>query len=220
MNDKKQIPVTTFNWGPCIIRLKMEDEYKKLFLEEAKNNTEDYKNKLAGIIDHETGYNEKSKEKLVPILSMYLGVYDQMYEKFTMKPYEKRPEYILSALWINKQKANEYNPPHDHDGKLSFVIYLQIPDKLKKENQAYKGKSCGPGGIQFIYGNGPRDCVTYQSFFPEEGEMYIFPAWLKHWVAPFKSDCTRISVSGNFHDSAPLNNIVQFAPKHLEKRKK
>ena len=28
MNDKKQIPVTTFNWGPCIIKLKMEDEYK------------------------------------------------------------------------------------------------------------------------------------------------------------------------------------------------
>ena len=65
-------------------------------------------------------------------------------------------------------KANEYNPPHDHDGKLSFVSYLQIPDELKKENSEYVGRSCGPGGIQFIYGNGPRDCVTYQSFFPEE----------------------------------------------------
>ena len=220
MNDNKKIAVTTFNWGPCIIKLKMEDEYKKLFLEEAKNNTEDYRSKLAGILEHETGYNSKSKEKLLPILSMYLGVYDQMYEKFTMKKYEKKPEYILSALWINHQKSGEYNPPHDHDGKLSVVIYLQIPDELKKEQQEYKGKSCGPGGIQFVYGDGPRDCVTYQSFFPEEGEMFIFPAWLKHWVAPYRSDCTRISVSGNFHDSAPLNNIVEFAPKHLKAKKK
>ena len=215
----KQIPVTTFNWGPCVIRLKMEDEYKKLFLEESKNNTQDYRSNLAGILEHETGYGAKSKEKLLPILSMYLGVYDQMYEKFTGKPYDKKPEYVLSALWINHQKPGEYNPPHDHDGKLSFVIYLQIPDELKKENQDYMGKSCGPGGIQFVYGDGPRDCVTYQTFFPEEGEMYIFPAWLKHWVAPFKSDCTRISVSGNFHDSAPLNNIVEFAPKYKNEKK-
>jgi len=217
--ENKKIPVTTFNWGPCIIRLKMEDEYKKLFLEEAKKNKEDYRGKLAGILDHETGYGSESKEKLLPILSMYLGIYDQMYEKFTMKPYDKKPEYILSALWINHQKQHEYNPPHDHDGKLSFVIYLQIPEELKKEQKEYKGKSCGPGGIQFVYGDGPRDCVTYQSFFPQEGEMYIFPAWLKHWVAPYKSDCTRISVSGNFHDSAPLNNIVKFAPKYLKSKK-
>ena len=222
MNKKvdKQIPVTTFNWGPCLIKLKIEEEYRKLFLEESKNNTEDYRNKLAGILEHETGYNAKSKEKLLPILSMYLGIYDQMFEKFTQNLYEKRPEYVMSALWINHQKPVDYNPPHDHDGKLSFVIYLQIPEELKKEQREYKGKSCGPGGIQFIYGDGPRDCITYQSFFPEEGDMFIFPAWLKHWVAPFKSDCTRISVSGNFHDSAPLNNIVEFAPKHLEKKKK
>jgi len=27
--------------------------------------------------------------------------------------------------------------------------------------------------------------------------MIIFPALLQHWVVPFKSKCTRISVSGN-----------------------
>ena len=105
IDDKKQIPVQTFNWGPCVIKFKMEEEHKKLFLEESKNNTDDYKTKLAGIIDHETGYNEKSKEKLIPILSMYLGLYDQMFERFTLKPYDKKPEYVLSALWINHQKS-------------------------------------------------------------------------------------------------------------------
>ena len=216
----EQIPISIFNWGPCVIKLKIKDEFKKLLLDEAKKNTLDYRNKLAGILDHETGYNDESKTKILPSLSQYLGVYDQAYQRYVNKPYEKMPEYVLSALWINHQKPNEFNPPHDHDGALSFVIYLDIPEALKKEHAEYKGKSCGPGGIQFIYGNGPRDAITYMSFMPEEGDMYIFPAWLKHWVAPYKSDCTRISVSGNFHNSAPLNNIVEFAPKYLKDKKK
>ena len=156
----------------------------------------------------------------MPTLSQYLGVYDQAYQTFRRKAYEKPPEYILSALWVNYQKKNEFNPPHDHDGKLSFVIYLDIPEALKEENQNYIGKSCGPGGIQFLYGDGPRDCVTYMSHFPETRDMFIFPAWLKHWVSPYQSDCTRISVSGNVHDSAPLNNILKFGPEYIKGRKK
>ena len=180
----------------------------------------DFENRLAGILHREIGYGEESKNIILPHLAECLGVYDQAFQQYVNKPYEKKPEYILSALWINYQKPNDYNPPHDHDGKLSFVTYLQIPEELKKENAAYKGKSCGPGGIQFIYGNGPRDCITYMSFFPEENDMFIFPAWLKHWVAPYKSDCMRISVSGNVHDSAPLNNIQRFAPTYLDKKDK
>ena len=207
-----QIQVQMFNWGPCVVKVKITDDFKKLLLNEARKNKLDFTDKLAGILDKETGYSDESKTLIVPEISKYLGVYDQMFEKFINKPYQKKPHYIMTALWINYQKQNDFNPPHDHDGKLSFVIYLQIPNELKKENAAYKGKSCGPGGIQFVYGDGPRDCVTYQSFMPEENDMYIFPAWLKHWVAPYKSDCVRISVSGNVHDSAPLNNIEKFAP--------
>jgi len=58
--------------------------------------------------------------------------------------------------------------------------------------------------------------------------MYIFPAWLKHYVSPFKSDCTRISVSGNIHDSVPFSNLqkkvdldkgnVEFLKKKEEKK--
>ena len=220
MTDTKKINIQIFNWGPCVVRMKINDAFKKLLLDEAKNNKEDYRDKLAGILDHETGYSEESKKKIIPHLSQCMGVYDQAFEKYTNKKYDKRPEYVLSALWINHQKQNDFNPPHDHDGKLSFVIYLSIPDELKKENKEYKGKSCGPGGIQFIYGNGPRDCVTYMSFMPEENDCFVFPAWLKHWVAPYKSKSTSISVSGNFHDQAPLNNILQFAPKYLDEKNK
>ena len=213
---EKKINIQMFNWGPCVIRLKIQDNFKKLLLDEGKKNKLDFTDKLAGILNKETGYSEESKAKIVPLMSEALGVYDQAYRKYTMKAYDKKPEYLLTALWINYQKANDFNPPHDHDGKLSFVTYLSIPEELKKENAAYTGKSCGPGGIQFLYGNGPRDCVTIYSIFPEENDMFIFPAWLKHWVAPYRSDVTRISVSGNVHDSAPLNNIINFAPQYMK----
>ena len=212
----EKVSIQIYNWGPCVVRMKISDDFKKLLLDEGNKNKTDYTTKLAGILDKEIGYNDESKSKIVPMLSKYLGVYNRAYEKYVLEPFEKEPEYILTALWINYQKPNDFNPPHDHDGKLSFVTYLQIPEELKKENQKYNGKSCGPGGIQFIYGNGPRDCITHMSFFPEENDMFIFPAWLKHWVAPYKSNCTRISVSGNFHDQVPLNNVVNFAPQYIK----
>ena len=222
------IQVNTYNWGPCVIKLKIQEDFKKILIQEALKNEEDFTARLAGQIKKETGYNEKQREKIIPYLSPYLGIYDEAYQRYRMDKYESKPQYVLSALWANFQRQYEFNPPHDHDGKLSFVIYLSIPDKLKEENKAYKGKSCGPGGIQFMYGDGTRDCITYISHFPEEGDMFIFPAWLKHWVMPYHSDCVRVSVSGNVHDSAPLNQIKKGAlvkeanedEKYLEELKK
>ena len=156
MNQKVNIQM--FNWGPCVVRMKISNTFKELFISESKKNKMDFRDKLAGIMDHETGYGEESKKIILPQLSQCLGIYNQAYERYVMKPFDKQPEYVLTSLWINHQKCNEFNPPHDHDGKLSFVTYLSIPEELKKENKEYTGKSCGPGGIQFIYGNGPRDC--------------------------------------------------------------
>ena len=206
-NKNPQIEVRTFNWGPCVVKLQIRDDFKKILLEEIKKSAEDYSSKLAGQIEKEIGYTEESREKVIPYLAPYLGVYDEIFQKYQAKLYEKKPEYALTALWCNFQKPNEFNPPHDHDGKLSFVIYLSVPEPLRKENEKYNGKSCGPGGIQFMYGEGIRDCITYMSYFPKDGDMFIFPAWLKHWVCPYTSDCVRVSVSGNVHDSAPLNQI-------------
>ena len=205
--EKVKITVNTFNWGPCVVKLKIQDDLKKILLDEAKKTELDFQHRLAGQIEKERGYNDEQRDKIIPFLAPYLGVYDECFQRYQNKKYEKKPEYALTALWCNFQRQYEFNPPHDHDGKLSFVIYLSIPEPLRKENEAYKGKSAGPGGIQFMYGEGPRDCISYMSAFPQEGDMFIFPAWLKHWVSPYHSDCVRVSVSGNVHDSAPLNQV-------------
>ena len=154
--DKKEevkIEVNTFNWGPCVVRMKILEDFRKVLLDEARNTELDFQHRLAGQIAKERGYNEKQREKIIPYLSPYLGVYDEAFQRYQNKKYDHKPEYALTALWCNFQRQHEFNPPHDHDGKLSFVIYLSIPEKLKEENKAYKGKSCGPGGIQFLYGD-------------------------------------------------------------------
>ena len=133
--DKNKVEVRTFNWGPCLIHLQIKDDFKKILLDEAAKNEKDFSSKLAGQIRKETGYSDESRDKIVPYLAPYLGVYDQMFQKYQAKKYERKPEYALTALWANFQRQYEFNPPHDHDGKLSFVIYLSIPEPLKKENE-------------------------------------------------------------------------------------
>lgn len=217
---EEKVTYGVLNWGPCVCQLKISDNFRNRLLtgaEEARKENLDYTTKLAGIIKGE--YEYKKKEDYLPEIAQCLGIYDVAFQKWKSDPYERKPEYMLTALWVNYMKQHEFNPPHDHSDQLSFVIFLKIPEEIKKEQEQYKGKSGGPGSLSFLYGDGNRQAITYQSILPKEGDMFIFPAWLKHWVAPYKSDCTRITVSGNFHDSAPLNNIVNFAPKYLKNKK-
>ena len=71
--------------------------------------------------------------------------------------------------------------------------------KKKKywETEAFKGTMRGPGGITWTYGEGDRTCISVVHQLPMTGDLYIFPASLKHYVFPFKSPGTRVSVSGN-----------------------
>ena len=62
IHDNK-INIQVYNWGPCVIRVKISDTFKKLLLDESKKNKLDYENKLAGILYRETGYTEESKLK-------------------------------------------------------------------------------------------------------------------------------------------------------------
>ena len=117
----------------------------------------------------------------------------------------------LDKLWINFMKKGEFNPVHDHSGNISFVIYTSVPNEILMENKDFKGKGSGPGCISFFHGENSENYRSEYHFLPKRGYMFIFPAWLKHWVCPFQSDCVRISVSGNVHDSAPLNQIKKGA---------
>ena len=209
-NKSTKLEYQLLTWGPCVAKLKITDEFKNLLLKEGEESSTkeyDYQNRLAGIIQKE--FRFRDYDVLLPYVDEFLKLYTRIFEKWKGVPFKQAPSYLLRAMWINYQRKNEFNPPHDHADDLSFVIYLKVPEEIKKEFKEYKGRSAGPGGISFIYGEGNRQAITYQSHFPEENDLFIFPAWLKHFVAPFKSDVQRISVSGNISSQVPLNSLKQ-----------
>ena len=205
---KDKIEYDVLTWGPCVVKMKMTDEFHKTLVEEAEaSKTEEnlYQNRLAGIIKEE--YRFKDLKKVQPFINDMVKIYDTIWDKWRNNNKTSANTYLIKAVWVNYQKQFEFNPPHDHSDDLSFVAYLKIPEKLKEEHKNYKGKSAGPGGISFLYGEGNRQAITYQAYFPEEKDLFIFPAWLKHYVAPFQSDVTRVSVSGNVACNIPVSAL-------------
>lgn len=98
--------------------------------------------------------------------------------------------------WVNISPPGAWNRVHVHPGcHLSGVYYARTPPR------------CGD-----IYFRDPRAAATMLrlpirqenaftasevSMPPEEGRMYVFPAWLEHGVQPNASDSDRVGVSFN-----------------------
>ena len=212
--EKNKIEYQVLTWGPCVAKLKITDEFFKVLTEEAHASVKEelsYNDRLAGIIQKE--YKFRDLNKVQPYISEIVRLYDMIWDNWRHSEKPSYNKYIIRSVWVNFQRQHEFNPPHDHSDDLSFVAYLKVPKEIKKEFDEYKGKSSGPGGISFIYGEGNRQAITYQAHFPKEKDLFIFPAWLKHYVAPFKSDVERVSVSGNIASSVPFKSINESVSK-------
>ena len=217
MDDKKtqSVQYNVLTWGPCVVKMKITDDFHKILIKEseaAKDPKNLYQHRLAGIIQKE--YQITDRKKILPYLNDIIKIYDRIWDKWRNNDKPSNNKYLIKALWVNFQRQHEFNPPHDHSDELSFVTYLKIPKEIKEEYKNYKGKSSGPGGISFIYGEGNRQAITYQAHFPEEKDLFIFPAWLKHYVAPFQSNVERVSVSGNITSTIEIKNLQPTKPKN------
>lgn len=112
----------------------------------------------------------------------------------------------LESVWVNYQEPGEYNPPHNHSGLLSFVIWIDVPyysvDERYSDKSPGINSSTNEGGMfKFIY----TDVLGHLSHVPlnidakANNLMAMFPASLNHMVCPYyTSDKRRISVAGNF----------------------
>jgi len=185
-----------YYWGPYLWKSRLPLEFCDRFLELGLNLNNNHNDRLASLID-DTRYFDRDThfteflDTVAPFFDCYMS---------TKKEYAKvdtDPVIKLESLWINFQKSKEFNPEHTHSCDLSFVIYLDVPDSIKKENEEYIGSSGGPGAILFRYGEQADWVVSHHKFIPEKGDIFVFPAMLAHSAFPFKSEGTRISMSGN-----------------------
>lgn len=98
-------------------------------------------------------------------------------------------------LWVNYQKPFEFNPSHSHSGTLSFVIYADISEEIRKEHLNAYGNMHTRGLIQFF------SEYTNEHLFlnPVNNNILIFESSHIHQVYPFYSDNTRITIAGNIY---------------------
>jgi len=100
--------------------------------------------------------------------------------------------FYFKQPWVNFQSANEFIPNHNHEGILSYVLWVKIPPSIN--NEKYAGK------LEFTYTDILGRTVPHEFNLDNsyEGKLLLFPAGLRHCVYPFSnSNEYRISVSGN-----------------------
>ena len=194
--DKKNkvINYNFYHWGPFLYKTTTTKKEIGLVKKLCSKKLEDYRKHLAGLIRHEY---ELDSKKIFPILFPYVESYLKAYlEHYGNKPLGNNVK-LLSA-WVNYMTKFESNPIHTHDHDLSFVLFLQIPKDLREEHNKQIGNT-KPGCINFLNSLDNRPQIIGQhTFFPEVGDLFIFPACLNHYVNSFQCEGERISVSGNF----------------------
>ena len=193
---KKTEVLELFHFGPIFAKYNLSDNFIRELNERGNSTNIDYTTKLAGHIKKENEFNRKDQEWFLSETKHVFLNYLQILKKNSLSN-KNVTSLELKSLWINFMKKGEFNPIHSHSGDISFVIYISVPHEIVNECKNYTGTGVGPGTISFLFGEESNSYTSHHSFLPREGMMFMFPASLRHFVPPFKSNVTRISVSGN-----------------------
>jgi uncharacterized protein (TIGR02466 family) len=189
-------------FGPVIYKNKVSEQLRQVIIDAAENSEIENNHLLAGNIDREVAFH--MEVDTVNELQEHLG--DCLIQMGKVGLYQPPVDHELDGIeldrpWVNVQRKGEWNPPHIHAGDFSCVIYAQVPQELKDEwkHPTQRGRNPTGGMIEWQYGQwAPHNNHTFGPIPPEEGDIYLFPAWLIHYVYPFTSDVERISFSTNF----------------------
>jgi|TARA_R110002074_G_scaffold241518_1_gene413365 uncharacterized protein (TIGR02466 family) len=186
------------NFGPYVAITPVNKIIIERLLKDGIETKESYNHKLAGHLESQFKYNNETTNWFYKSIQPILQQYRHNHSIFHSISNEN-VELTAIDLWVNFMKAGDFNPVHYHGGDYSFVLFLEIPEELKKEQQEHRGTSMKPGELhlQYTQASKPRWATEGVSVNPKVGDMIIFPANLMHMVCPFKSTGTRISVSGN-----------------------
>ena len=200
MSKIKNVNYGHINFGPYLFRTVLPNYIIKRLLKDGDDlrKEDSYNHKLAGHLKNQFLFKKETQswfyKEINPILNAYREGHCNYHGLDNLAL-----ELKYDDLWINYMKSGDFNPLHTHGGDYSFVLFLDVPKKLVKEQEDYEGTSAKPGSLVFEYTQQarPRWATTGSIVKPQSGDFYMFPAMLQHWVCPFKSKVTRVSVSGN-----------------------
>lgn len=187
------INYSTYNWGPLLFSTNVDENISVKLLENFKKENILYKKELANVVKEEFEFDKNLFSNLLaPYLNVYLNTAEEWYNK------KIGNELEITHCWINFMKKNEFVPLHDHNTDLSSVLYLEVPEKIEKEEIDFLNKFGGPGAIIFKYGENKQLNITTAIIKPKKNQLLIFPSSLIHMVYPFKFEGYRISIATNY----------------------
>jgi len=189
-------------FGPYLAEMPVDPGYCARLLKLGKKLKKHHNKNLAGQIEHEYLYDLQKDPWIFYDLKIYINTWIDGWKQFSNRPNFKA-KYELTRVWINRMRAKEYNPIHVHTHcALSFVLWLEVPQRMLDEAKKNETNAANPGDICFLYGEDTVYGLCEKQFAPKVNTLMIFPANLRHHVMHFNSKGTRTSVAGNikFYD--------------------
>lgn len=190
-------------FGPEIYKTSLTEKSRikleQIILENESKKEKKYNNYLVGLINKEMNIYQEIKGEILAelhnIVIDYLNVATSFVSAF--KPLRHRDIHCV-ASWANIQESTEFNPMHNHPScDIVCVTFPKID--IKSSNPYTTNNNVKPGSLIFTYGDGPNFFENSSHVVePVTGDVYVFPAMLKHGTIPVFENDIRISTSTNF----------------------
>ena len=197
-------------FGPSISKIEISKEIiislnnyiDKIIIDKKKSSELDHGSNLAG--------NVKQEFRIEEDLLKSSGFYDLLFKgvKKWMEVSENKnvTKFNILSSWVVRQFENEYNPIHYHNGHVSGVGYLKLPDNFGETVQANKKNNLN-GHLSLIHGNRMFNSSSMFNVKPKVGDFYFFPNYMMHTVFPFYGLGERRSISFNANIDEEIYNV-------------
>ena len=115
--------------------------------------------------------------------------------------YSREKRFDGGVMWANVNGQFNFNAMHIHaDALMSGVIYLKVAREDQGVIQFFDAREGSPASYWRCFLDLRDETEMTQGVVtvtPREGDILLFPGWLKHWVTPNLTDDMRVSVSFN-----------------------
>ena len=149
------------------------------------------------VVSNRGGYQSNELNLRDPKLRPLISHIEQQTNLFASRYYTNK--FKLSHMWININPTGGFNKSHTHAGSMfSGVYYVTTPQdcgNLFFERPNMETIHC----YDWSYDKTEYNSLNSPSWWmpSEEHTCYIFPAYMRHYTDPNRSESDRISISFN-----------------------
>jgi len=175
-------------FGPSIVKVRIPEEIiiemnryvDGLIKDDEKSKILDFGANLAGNVTQEFRFDVEFMKKI-----KWAEFLAKSCQRWLLEGHNvKIKKFDIISSWVVKQFKNDYNPIHYHDGQISGVGYLKVPEDMGETIQKTK-KLNHNGKLVLIDGSKKFVCTPTYVITPKVGDFYFFPSYMMHTVYPF-----------------------------------